>query len=248
MLFKIENTDLAKCIFAGRPMISLLIALPQWLQKITFTNTELVAALLSFWCVWLAAKNNILNWPVAMAGSLLYVVVFYQGALYSDAFLNVIFLGFQAFGWYKWSRRGLLNKTLKDAEKQSIETLSQPIVANLKQWLPVFIIGVILYVPWTLFVKSGTIQQWISPGSYQPPRFLYIDAALFILSICALYMQGKRWIQHWYVWVLVDVVYVPMYVLNRNFITAVLYLVYIPMAIKGYQLWKANLRERTTVD
>ena len=38
-------------------------------------------------------------------------------------------------------------------------------------------------------------------------------------------MQGKRWIQHWYVWVLVDVVYVPMYVLNRNFITAVLYLV-----------------------
>lgn len=229
-------------------MILLLTALPQWLQKITFTNTELVAAILSFWCVWLAAKNSILNWPVAMAGSVLYVVVFYQSALYSDAFLNVIFLGFQAFGWYKWSRSGSQNKTLKATEKLSTETLNQPLVAETKQWLPVLVIGLILYIPWTFFVKSGTIQQWISPGSFQAPRFLYIDAALFVLSICALYMQGKRWIQHWYLWILVDLIYVPMYILNNNFVTALLYAVYIPLALKGFQLWKANLRERKAVD
>ncbi|NBX63567.1 MAG: hypothetical protein EBT66_01195 [Bacteroidetes bacterium] len=156
-------------------MIPLLTALPQWLQKITFTNTELVAAILSFWCVWLAAKNSILNWPVAMAGSVLYVVVFYQSALYSDAFLNVIFLGFQAFGWYKWSRSGSQNKTLKATEKLSTETLNQPLVAETKQWLPVLVIGLILYIPWTFFVKSIVYARKTLDSALVPMDFGRFD-------------------------------------------------------------------------
>lgn len=211
---------------------------PAWIHQISFSKTELVAALLSFWCVWLAAKNSLLNWPVAMVGSCLYVVVFFQGALYSDAFLNVIFLLFQAYGWYQWTRK----------PKHSNEHSQQPHRAAMRDILKVLLVGLVFYYPWTLFVKGGSVQQWISPEACPPPRFLYLDAALFILSISALYMQSKRWIQHWFVWILVDVVYVPVYLLNNNVITAILYFIYIPLAVKGYQLWRLNLRERTTAD
>lgn len=216
-----------------------LLDLLSWLRSFQLSYTELTAAILSYWCVWLAAKNNVLNWPVAMVGSMFYVVVFYQGALYSDAFLNVIFLLFQAFGWYTWMRK---SAATEQGESQ------MPMVASARQLWPIFLVGAMVYYPWTLFVKSGSIQMWISPGSFQPPRFLYIDAALFILSISALYMQGKRWLQHWFIWILVDVIYVPMYVLNQNYITATLYFVYIPLAVKGYQLWRINLRERNAID
>jgi nicotinamide mononucleotide transporter len=215
-----------------------LLDMSTWLQPFTLSYTELVAAILSFWCVWLAAKNNVLNWPVAMAGSMLYVVVFYRGALYSDAFLNVIFLLFQAFGWYTWRK-----SSVGDGHQST-----SPRVAMSKELWPVFLVGAMVYFPWTNFVKSGSIQTWISPGLFQPPRFLYLDALLFILSICALYMQGKRWIQHWFLWIFVDVVYIPMYVINQNYITAILYFVYIPLAVKGYKLWRINLRARNSTD
>ncbi len=216
---------------------------PSWIYEISVSKTELTAALLSFWCVWLAAKNNVLNWPVAMAGSAIYVVVFFQGALYSDAFLNVVFLFFQGFGWYSW-KKSISGKFANPAE---MGDHAAPSMASGLDLLRIFAVGALCYYPWTLFVKSGTVQQWISPGSFQPPRFLYLDAALFIVSIIALYMQAKRWIQHWFLWILIDVVYVPVYWQNDNQITALLYTLYIPLAVKGYLLWRVNLQERTAV-
>jgi nicotinamide mononucleotide transporter len=67
-----------------------------------------------------------------------------------------------------------------------------------------------------------------------------VDAALLMLSLSALYMQAKRWIQNWWVWILVDVVYIPLYIANDNWITAILYLIYIPLAWKGYKMWRAE--------
>ena len=49
---------------------------------------EISAAVLSLWCVWLAAKNNILNWPVAMAASVIYAYVFYQNRFFSETYLQ----------------------------------------------------------------------------------------------------------------------------------------------------------------
>jgi nicotinamide mononucleotide transporter len=197
---------------------------------------ELIAAALSLWCVWLAAINNIWNWPVAMLGSILYMIVFYQSALYSDAFLNLVFLFFQGFGWYQWVQRGTNTDTLK------------PIFAKNQQWFHVLFVGLLSYYPWVLFVEGGTVQRWISPETFVAPRYLYLDAALFIVSVSALFMQAKRWIQHWWLWIFVDVIYVPIYVSTNNLITAILYLIYIPLAWKGYKMWRINLQERTTID
>jgi len=221
----------------------LLSQWPTWLEHTSLNKVELLAAMLSFWCVWLAAKNRVLNWPVAMLGSAIYCVVFFQGALYSDAFLNVVFLFFQGFGWYSWNNNGQYQAVEGEVRNNNIRPTSLLPSDGLK----ILLVGALCYYPWTLFVKSGTVQQWIAAGSFQAPRFLYLDAGLFILSIMALYMQAKRWIEHWFLWILIDVIYVPVYWLNENQITALLYTAYIPLAIKGYQLWKVNLRERKAV-
>ena len=55
-------------------------------------SLELVASLLGFACVWLAAQNKILNWPVAMLSTLLYAFCFAEAHLFSDALLQVVFL------------------------------------------------------------------------------------------------------------------------------------------------------------
>ena len=71
--------------------------------------------------------------------------------------------------------------------------------------------------------------------------FIWVDAALTLLSISALFWQSRRFIQNWYLWVLVDVVYVPMYYANGQTVTAVLYALFLILCLNGYRSWKAEL-------
>lgn len=195
---------------------------------------ELFAALLSLWCVILAAKNSIYNWPIAMIGSAMYVVVFFRSSLYSDAVLNAIFLLFQAYGWFQWLRKNNGLRILNGP----LNTDQAPIFAGLKAVSKVLLLGLICYYPWVKLIESGALQSLFSNAVLSPPRFLYIDAALLMLSLSALYMQAHKWIESWWIWIVVDVVYVPVYFLNDISITGMLYLFYIPVAYRGYLYWK----------
>jgi len=65
---------------------------------------ELVGTILYLLSVWLISRRNILTWPVGIVSVLLYMVLFYQIRLYSDAMEQVYYLGAGAGGWWYWSR------------------------------------------------------------------------------------------------------------------------------------------------
>lgn len=192
-----------------------------------FFYLEVISALLALLCVWLAAIHHVLNWPVAMASSLGYIIVFFNTQLYSEAFLNVFFLGFQSFGWWTW--------------KNQLDT--KPSSVNGIIFFKLLFLMMLIYYPWVEFIIHGLPQLPIglfgnSHSALPPPKFPYLDAALMMLSILALIMQSKRWIEHWYVWILVDLFYVPMYWMSGNTITALLYGIYIGLAVYGIRQWK----------
>jgi len=54
--------------------------------------------------IWLTTKRSILCWPIVLAADILYLVVFYQARLFSDALLQVFFLVFTFYGWWHWWR------------------------------------------------------------------------------------------------------------------------------------------------
>ena len=221
---------------------------------------EWIAAIFSFWCVVLAAKNSIWNWPVAMAGSTIYVFVFLNSGLYSDAILNMIFVGFQIYGWISWRRSSFVGESIR------------PSLGHQKSIMKVLVVALCVYPFWVYIVSSGLFANVISAlvsgdifmgisrvfgqsplSNIAPPRFVYLDAMLLFLSLSALYMQAKKWIQNWILWILVDLIYVPVYWLNHNYITAILYLIYIPLALKGLQMWRGEMNkfspgERNTND
>jgi nicotinamide mononucleotide transporter len=49
------------------------------------SGLEWVAVLTGFACVWLAARESLLNFPVAIVSCLLYVLIYYRQGLYSDS-------------------------------------------------------------------------------------------------------------------------------------------------------------------
>lgn len=184
---------------------------------------EIIAALLTIWCVLLAAKNKILNWPVSMISSIFYFVIFFENRFFSDAYLQIAFLLFQSYGWWYWSN---LNPSKKEKE---ISNIHKP------QALKLLIVSSLLYLIWLFIYKK------INPTARIPE----IDALTTIMSLTALYMQVKHWIENWIVWIIVDLIYIPMYIYGKQYITAILYLLLIAIAVKGYFDWKRISSKQT---
>src|SRR5579862_10040252 len=59
--------------------------------------------------IWLTTRRMLICWPVVLAADFLYLVVFYQARLFSDALLQVFFVAFTLYGWWHWWR-GIVNE------------------------------------------------------------------------------------------------------------------------------------------
>lgn len=181
-----------------------------------WTIIEILAAAFSLACVYLAAKNNIWNWPISILATTLYFVVFYHNHFFSEAFLQMVFCGLQIYGWFQW---------LKPA---TIETQSNIQKIPRKSKTIITIVAIIGYLLWLS----------VYPKLFPTARYPYIDAALTVGSLTAIFMQSKRWIENWYLWIGLDIAYVPMFLLGQQPVTAFLYLIFIGLAYYGLTEWK----------
>lgn len=185
------------------------------------TIVEGIASLLSLLCVILAAKNKISNWPLAILASLVYSYVFYQNRFFSEAYLQIVFIGFQLYGWWFWSSS---NPNKKEKNIAGIPLRSAVVI---------FVVFLICYWAWF------QLYQELNPDARQP----LLDTFLTVLSITALFMQARRWIENWFLWILADILYVPMFVKGEQYITAALYFVFIGIAAKGYLMWRDEMKK-----
>jgi len=200
--------------------MSLLYSAAEWSWMHWEPLLEWVAAVLSLACVWLAARNKIWNWPVSMLASLAYAWVFYRAGLVSDAVLQGVFLLFQSYGWWQWASPGKGPLPISHASR-------------------VWVVG-------TLALAALLYGPWVQAVSHLKPdaSFIQVDAALTLLSISALFWQSRRWIENWYLWVLVDLVYVPLYWFNGQRVTSVLYALFLLLCLSGYRQWRSELTSR----
>lgn len=178
-------------------------------------HIESIAAILTLICVFLAAKNHILNWPISIVATFLYILVFVDCKFYSDALLQVVFIGFQIYGWYHW-------KKIESASNfDNIKTL------NAANWVLVVLFSLIFWGIWYVLYIN------IMPN----PKYPLVDTGLTIFSLTAIFLQAKKFIENWILWIVVDVFYIPMYYMGEKYQTAILYFILILLSIKGYISW-----------
>jgi nicotinamide mononucleotide transporter len=171
--------------------------------------------------VWFAAKNKILNWPLGFVSAILYFFVFNQSHLFSDAVLQLFFAFFQIYGWLNW--------------KKKADKIEKPI-ANSPQKISI-ILAIIIFI-------STIIWQYILIKIKPNASLPLADSFTTCVSLAAIYMQAKRYIQNWLLWILADAIYVPMYLYKLLNVTAILYFILLLMAIWGWQKWRMEIKIR----
>lgn len=195
-----------------------------WLTAHGSSYAELFGFITGALNVWLVTRENIWSWPLGIINAVFYVVVFAKSGLYSDTGLQVVYFTLSCYGWWHWLRGG--------PQHEAVVVTRTP----RHLWLVLAALGVTTWV--LLFSITSRI-----PGSALPK----MDAALVATSLIAQWMMTRKLLENWVLWILVDVVYVPVFVIKGLRLTAVLYAIFLGLAILGYVQWRRSAQRGETV-
>lgn len=176
---------------------------------------ELVGALLSAWGVWLTAQRRMLSWPVNFVACVVYGWVFLHARLYSDTLLQVIFALFIAYGWYRW--------------RQNLDDDRRVRVAPLPWRRALLNLGV---------GAVGALCLGYAMHAWTNAALPWLDSALTAFSLVAQWWQDRRHTIAWWLWIVVDTIYVGEYIYKQLLITSVLYAGFVVLAVIGLRAWR----------
>ncbi len=185
---------------------------------------ELIGTIFTLWSVWLIAKRNILTWPVGIISVLLYLTLFYQIRLYSDALEQVYYLVISIYGWWRWNVSDI------DRDKE----LKVRYITPRLWWISLLITSILSLA---LGKLMSNIHQILPAFFPEKASFPYLDAATTIMSFTAMALMTQKYLQSWYYWIVVDVIGIGLYYAKGVKFVALLYGILLIMAINGLLSW-----------
>jgi nicotinamide mononucleotide transporter len=179
------------------------------------TWLEIVAFALAIAMVVFNIRVNPLGWPLAIASSLLYFLLFWNSRLYGDASLQVFFAAIAAWGWWQW-----LHGT--DATGKALRVRRLDAAGRLR-----VVVAIAIAWPATaLFLRRFTdtdVPWW--------------DAFPTAASVVGQWLLGRKYVENWPVWIVVDVVAAALFAYKGLWLTTILYVVFVAMAAIGWRSW-----------
>ncbi|MDD2381853.1 MAG: nicotinamide riboside transporter PnuC [Mariniphaga sp.] len=187
---------------------------------------ELLGALLGVLYIFFSIRQHILTWPTGLFTSLLYIIVFFRSGFYADMGLQVYYVGVSIYGWYYWIKGGQ-PVTEKAVTKVPITRIPLRLLA----WAGLATIAIFVLLVFILMrFTDSTVPL--------------MDAFTTALSILATWMLARKYIEHWMIWIVVDLVSTGLYVYKSLWPTVVLFIVYTVMAVAGHREWKKDMEKK----
>jgi nicotinamide mononucleotide transporter len=164
--------------------------------------------------IWLTTRRLLICWPVVLSADVLYLIVFYRAKLFSDALLQVFFVAFTLYGWWHWWRG-----VREEGEVRVVPLSVRGGMAGLASGA----VGAVL-LGW-LMVRVGAALP-------------HLDAALTSYSLVASWWQARKHTANWWLWIVVNLVYIGEYLYKDLRPTAALYLMLVILAVMGLVDWR----------
>jgi len=192
---------------------------------------ELLGIVSGLLCVYTAAKNQIITWPIGIFNSICFFFLFFQVQLYSDMLLQIYFFGSSIYGWMYWQKR---------------KGVSIPITTVRRNFFFLLLVLILLFS--YMLGKFAILLPEVLPELFQlPPSYPYLDAFTTTASIVANFLLARRIMQAWFLWVAVDIVCIGIYFLKGIDLVAIEYIVFLVLALLGLYHWRKELVESQSV-
>ncbi len=180
---------------------------------------EWIGAITCLLCIWLAAKQIVWTWPVAMVSIIAYFIFFYQIKLYADMVLQVFFLFSNLYGWYEWKHGG------NDKTELPVTRLTSA---------QIILVG-------AAGVACSFLLAWFF-RKYTDAAYPAVDSTLAAFSVVAQILLTRKKIENWIIWFVADIIYVWLYFTKEAYLTAGVYLILVFIAAQGFYEWRKTVR------
>jgi nicotinamide mononucleotide transporter len=182
---------------------------------------ELVGLISGVLCVWLLIRENVLTFPLGLIYAVVTVIVVARANLFADVILNLYYVAMNAYGWYFWLYGG--------SDRRESEVLLVSWVPR-QQWLLLA----------TLIVLGTVLMGWYF-ATQTSADLPYPDSFTTVASFVAMWMSARKYLESWLLWFVIDVVQVGLYIIKGIEAYAVLYLLYLGMAVMGWVGWRKHM-------
>ena len=177
---------------------------------------ELVAFVLAVWMVVCNMRVHLLAWPLALVSSLMYFALFWDGKLYGEASLQLLFAALALWGWWQWLFGRTREGSALTVRRLGPQGLVKPALLTLAAWP---LLG--------LFLSKAT-------DSPLP----YWDAFPTVASLLGQWLLARKYEENWPTWIVVNAVSVVLFGIKGYWLTVILYAGFIPMSFIGWQAWR----------
>jgi nicotinamide mononucleotide transporter len=178
------------------------------------TALELISFVLSLITVVLNIRQNPWAWLFSITSSAMYGIVFFGARLYGDMGLQVVFILVSMWGWYEWLYGGVQHEGLAVSRSSNIGW-----AWGIASWIASFAI---------LAMFLGRFTNTDVPN---------IDGFLTAGSLLGTVLLSRKKVENWIVWIVVDILYVGLYVYKGLHLTAILYGLFVILASVGLATW-----------
>lgn len=199
-------------LLAAQPLLAVAFSL--WGSPVTWL--EIAAFVLSLAMVVCNMRVNPWGWPLAMASSLLYALLFASSKLYGEAGLQLFFVAMAMWGWWQWLRHAEQGATPLPVRAMSVRQRQMALAVTAAGW-PLL----------ALLLKRVT-------DSDVP----WMDALPTVASITGTWLLGRKWIENWAVWLGVNLFSLALFSHKGLWLTVVLYALFAAMSVLGWRAWR----------
>jgi nicotinamide mononucleotide transporter len=196
-------------------------AILDWLYQSVFSIggtpvsiAELAGFVLGVATVWLVARANIWTFPVGIVQCAFFFILFLDAQLYADMWLQVFFIVIQFVGWWAWLKAGP-NRT-------------KLVIRKSPKWLFAAALGAV-----AVFAVLMTPVLREAHGAYP-----VADSTSTGLSVLAQFLMTWKFIENWYLWILADIIYIPLYFAKSLYFTSILYVIFMAICFHGLFHWR----------
>ncbi|WP_343858686.1 nicotinamide riboside transporter PnuC [Aliiglaciecola litoralis] len=175
---------------------------------------EWIATMSGFLCVYLVIKRSIWCFFFGLIQVTLYAWIFFGVKLYSDMLLHIIYIGFQIYGYWIWS------KNLDDQHHVIVHA------GTLRYYIHMMLLVAVTSLVWGWTMANSTDAS-----------LPYYDAFTTCASLVAQWLLSHKKLFNWSFWIVVDIVAIWVYWQKGLHPTSALYFCFLIMACIGQWQW-----------
>ena len=168
--------------------------------------------------VMFSIKQNILCWHALIIASILNMFAYNLIDLPLQVVMQLFFIGTAIYGWYNWHQA---------ENKGKLKVKSWDTTKHIK-WVS---FGLLITCVLTILLKELNLNS----------NYPFLDSLMFVFNIIPMYLTGKKVLESWIYFILIDIVSGLFYLITNQYFFCFLFFCYIGFAISGYKTWKKHM-------